>query len=106
MGAGFANLAAYDSNHDGVVDKNDAHFNDLMIWRDANGNHQTDAGELMSLSDQLAAAYVADRSNEFAVGLLCEGRRRCAALSDETEQGKGDNEFGVCLLHMIACLGT
>ncbi|SFD14779.1 SdrD B-like domain-containing protein [Massilia yuzhufengensis] len=48
-GAGFSELAAYDSNKDGVVDAQDAAFGELRIWRDANGNHATDAGELMSL---------------------------------------------------------
>ncbi|WP_287464225.1 SdrD B-like domain-containing protein, partial [Accumulibacter sp.] len=50
-GAGFSKLSAFDSNGDGVVDANDADFGSLKIWRDINGNHQTDSGELMSLSD-------------------------------------------------------
>jgi uncharacterized repeat protein (TIGR01451 family) len=49
-GAGFAQLAAYDSNNDGVVDAGDADFASLRIWRDDNGNHVTDAGELLSLA--------------------------------------------------------
>ena len=49
-GAGFASLAAFDSNHDGLVNNLDADFGQLMIWRDANGNHSTDAGELMTLA--------------------------------------------------------
>jgi uncharacterized repeat protein (TIGR01451 family) len=48
-GDGFAKLASYDSNGDGVVDANDTAFASLVIWRDANGNHATDSGELMSL---------------------------------------------------------
>jgi len=48
-GDGFARLASYDSNGDGVVDAHDAAFASLVIWRDANGNHATDSGELMSL---------------------------------------------------------
>ncbi|WP_432377511.1 SdrD B-like domain-containing protein [Duganella sp. P38] len=50
-GSGFAKLADYDSNHDGVVDANDALFAELRIWRDANSNGVTDAGELMTLKD-------------------------------------------------------
>jgi len=50
-GAGFAQLAEYDSNDDGLVNASDAGFIDLRIWRDANGNHQTDDGELMSLNE-------------------------------------------------------
>lgn len=50
-GDAFAKLADYDSNGDSVVDANDAAFASLKVWRDANGNHQTDAGELMSLAE-------------------------------------------------------
>ncbi|WP_291992060.1 SdrD B-like domain-containing protein [Candidatus Accumulibacter sp. ACC003] len=50
-GAGFAQLASYDSNGDGLVNAADSGFADLLIWRDANGNHQTDAGELLTLAE-------------------------------------------------------
>ena len=60
-GAGFASLAAFDSNHDGLVNSLDAQFGQLMVWRDANGNHQTDAGEMVSLAQagvaSLTVAY-------------------------------------------------
>jgi len=49
-GSGFAQLATYDSNGDGMVDAQDANFAELRIWQDANSNHQTDAGELMTLA--------------------------------------------------------
>jgi hypothetical protein len=51
QGDAFAKLAGFDSNSDGLVDAHDADFGSLKIWRDANGNHQTDAGELISLGD-------------------------------------------------------
>ncbi|HNL97926.1 MAG TPA: SdrD B-like domain-containing protein, partial [Accumulibacter sp.] len=51
VGAGFAQLASFDSNADGVVNAADAGFADLKVWQDANGNHQTDSGELMSLAE-------------------------------------------------------
>jgi hypothetical protein len=61
-GAGFSELAGYDSNRDGVVDARDAAFGELRIWQDANGNHSTDAGELMTLAQagvlSLNVAYV------------------------------------------------
>jgi len=50
-GEGFAKLAGYDSNHDGVVDANDERFDELKVWRDANQNHQTDDGELIGLAE-------------------------------------------------------
>ena len=51
IGEGFNKLASFDTNHDGVVNAQDARSNELKIWQDANGNHQTDAGELRSLAD-------------------------------------------------------
>ena len=48
---GFAALAAMDTNGDGQVDAKDADFASLRVWRDANGNGTTEAGELLSLSE-------------------------------------------------------
>jgi hypothetical protein len=42
-------LADFDRNSDGFVDAQDAQFTELSVWQDSNGNHQTDAGELVSL---------------------------------------------------------
>ncbi|WP_332855801.1 SdrD B-like domain-containing protein [Duganella sp. S19_KUP01_CR8] len=50
-GSGFAKLATYDSNHDGVVDAKDGQFASLLVWQDKNSDGKTDAGELMSLKD-------------------------------------------------------
>jgi protocatechuate 3,4-dioxygenase beta subunit len=49
-GSGFAKLASYDSNADGVVNAADTLFASLRIWQDANSNGKTDAGELLTLS--------------------------------------------------------
>lgn len=59
IGEGFAKLASFDSNGDGIVDKNDARFNELRLWQDRDSDHQTDAGELFSLTDaQIASLSV------------------------------------------------
>lgn len=47
---GFAALAELDGNGDGVIDAQDAAFADLRVWKDANGNGRTDAGELLTLA--------------------------------------------------------
>lgn len=39
-----------DTNQDAVVDNQDAAFNSLAIWRDANTDGVTDAGELLTLA--------------------------------------------------------
>jgi len=48
---GFVALDELDDNRDGVVDAQDAAFASLRIWRDANGNGITDAGELLSITE-------------------------------------------------------
>jgi VCBS repeat-containing protein len=49
---GFTELAQLeDTNHDGVVDANDAGWNTLKVWTDTNGDGISEAGELHSLSD-------------------------------------------------------
>jgi hypothetical protein len=49
IGDGFAKLATFDTNGDGVIDARDAGYWKLSIWRDYNMNKITDPGELMSL---------------------------------------------------------
>ncbi|ROV51936.1 hypothetical protein EGS38_11955, partial [Neisseria chenwenguii] len=48
---GFAALAEFDTNSDGIVDANDADFAKLKIWRDLDSDGISDAGELFSLAD-------------------------------------------------------
>lgn len=42
---------AFDSNHDGVFDAQDAQFADFTVWQDANQNGVSDAGEVKSLAE-------------------------------------------------------
>jgi hypothetical protein len=51
IGEGFAKLAEFDTNGDGQVSNLDLGFSGLLLWQDKNSNHQTDAGELTSLSN-------------------------------------------------------
>ncbi|MAY99350.1 MAG: hypothetical protein CMH32_02355, partial [Micavibrio sp.] len=48
---GFAALATMDSNGDEIIDANDAEFENLLVWRDLNGDGISGEGELMTLSD-------------------------------------------------------
>ncbi len=47
---GYAELAKLDSNRDGVINKFDASFDALVLFKD-NGNGKTEPGELISLKD-------------------------------------------------------
>jgi len=49
--SGFTELAALDSNADGVIDAGDAGFDTLQIWRDLDQNGESDAGELQTLTE-------------------------------------------------------
>jgi hypothetical protein len=50
QGGGFAALAQYDTNGDGVIDANDPIYAQLQIWRDTNVDGKVDPGELMTLA--------------------------------------------------------
>jgi hypothetical protein len=48
---GFDALAQFDSNHDGKIDAQDAVFQELKVWRDANGDGVSQANELLSMQN-------------------------------------------------------
>ena len=41
----------FDTNHDDVLDNNDARWNEFRIWQDANQNGISDQGELKTMSE-------------------------------------------------------
>jgi hypothetical protein len=47
---GFAALARFDANLDGVIDQRDRDFGRLRIWIDRNGNGRSDEGELLTMN--------------------------------------------------------
>jgi Ca2+-binding RTX toxin-like protein len=53
---GYQAIAALDSNNDGKVDASDAAWSELKVWRDANSNGVTDAGELLTMAEAGVAA--------------------------------------------------
>ena len=56
-GAPVAKLASFNSNGDGQW--TNTRFNELRLWQDRDSDHQTDAGELFSLSEaQIASLSV------------------------------------------------
>jgi protocatechuate 3,4-dioxygenase beta subunit len=59
-GDGYAKLAAYDSNGDGAVNADDAGYANLLVWRDLNGDHRSEPGELMGLAQTGVASLNVD----------------------------------------------
>jgi len=49
---GFEDLARYDSNRDGAIDRNDPIFSRLRLFQDVNGDGRSSASELSSLASQ------------------------------------------------------
>jgi hypothetical protein len=96
IGEGFARLASFDSNRDGVVDANDARFSELLIWQDSNGNHQTDSGELRSLTQaglaSLQTGYRVDPTLQNGNWLV---ERSTATFSDGRSTEMVDAYFAV-----------
>ena len=96
-GDGFAKLAAFDSNGDGVVDAKDAHFADLRVWQDLNGNHQTDAGEMRTLAEAGVASLKVDHVDLPAVD--AQGNlhleRSSAVMADGSSIDMADVYFNV-----------
>lgn len=60
---GFQALASMDTNGDGIVDAQDEGWNELRLWRDANGNGVVDDGELMTLEQAGVAGLYTNYSN-------------------------------------------
>jgi hypothetical protein len=60
---GWEALNAQDSNHDGKVDAQDANFDKLRVWVDANGNGSNDAGELRTMADEGIASIDLNHDN-------------------------------------------
>jgi hypothetical protein len=48
---GFANLAIYDENKDGVIDEKDAVFAKLLLWKDSNHNGKSEKSEMKTLKE-------------------------------------------------------
>ena len=48
---GFYALSQLDSNQDGVIDANDANFNQIKVWRDLNQDGISEDGELFGLNE-------------------------------------------------------
>ncbi|WP_026052936.1 calcium-binding protein, partial [Ruminococcus flavefaciens] len=60
---GFEALKQYDTNQDGVIDSSDSIYNDLLLWKDANGNGISEASELTKLSKSGISAIKLDYEN-------------------------------------------
>lgn len=61
---GFEALKDLDDNNDGIFDRNDKAWNEVKIWKDANGNGIVDEGELLTLEQAGIAGINLDYDNQ------------------------------------------
>ena len=71
---GFEALSSLDENHDGIIDENDAVFEQLGVWIDANHNGNTDENELKTLTESgivsIDLNYVSDGTVNVETGTM------------------------------------
>ncbi|GAB0057809.1 hypothetical protein SIID45300_02141 [Candidatus Magnetaquicoccaceae bacterium FCR-1] len=84
--SGMDALATLDGNHDGQVDRTDSGFESLSVWRDGNGDGQTDAGELTSLDAWNLTAISLEKA---LVGVNDAGGQVLSHGRAETAEGGG-----------------
>lgn len=83
-GAGFAKLAEFDSNGDGVVDKNDERYSELLLWQDLNMNGRTDINELRTAE----AAGLESISLNYVSQNVCENGNLLGEVSSAIVNGQ------------------
>jgi len=90
---GYEALAQYDQNADGIIDVNDAIFEDLNVWIDADQDGQTDTDELRSLSN-LAISEISLRTTQ--VEILDQGNtfiKKSGFVQNAVEKEMADVAF-------------
>ncbi|MEE3662980.1 calcium-binding protein [Brenneria sp. g21c3] len=78
---GFLALTEYDDNGDKTIDAQDAAYANLKIWRDLNGNGNSDEGELQSLADAGVSAISTDYKNASRVDAHGHQHRQTASVT-------------------------
>ncbi|QDK38085.1 EF-hand domain-containing protein [Bdellovibrio sp. NC01] len=72
---GFEALKALDSNHDGVIDKRDKAFKNLVLWSDKNGDGVSQPNELVKLSSKVVKISLNYKDDRIvAQGMYAEER--------------------------------
>ena len=100
---GFQALRDIDGNQDGRLDANDAAFAQLRIWRDANSNGVTDAGELLTLEQAgISAVRTQWQASTFVdTNGQAHGQIGSAVRTDGSDAAAADVWFEVDAAHRI-----
>lgn len=100
---GFEALRDIDDNQDGRLDVNDVAFAQLRIWRDANSNGVTDAGELLTLEQAgISAVRTQWQTSTFVdANGQAHGQIGSAVRTDGSNAAAADVWFEVDAAHRI-----
>ena len=96
--------AQFDTNHDGVLDVQDALFSEFAVWQDSNQNGVSDAGEVRSLADVglTAINLQSDGVTRQSAPGVHEAGRSSATASDGSSVLVGDVSFAFTSLTSVA----
>ncbi|WP_432443409.1 beta strand repeat-containing protein, partial [Rhizobium esperanzae] len=85
---------AFDTNHDNVLDINDARWNEFRVWRDLNQNGVSDAGELQTMTDAgirlINLLPSSDGAQSFADGSMITGTSSYQTVDGTNQYLVGD----------------
>ena len=95
---GFEELRKFDSNRDGVIDRNDRDFDKLVLFKD-NGNGTTEEGELISIADAGVSAIDLGYRN---VDQAAAGGNRIAQIASFLRQDGTRGQAVDALLNFLA----
>lgn len=86
---GFEVLKKLDSNKDGVIDKKDKEFKNLVLWNDKNGDGISQKEELIKLSDKVDKISLKyEKGNLVPIGKFAEQRERSKFFYKENGKKK------------------
>ena len=101
---GFEALAEFDTNHDGRIDEGDAAYASLRVWKDANGNGYTEAGELLTLAQAGVQSINTGYGNSTLVDANGSAHKQVGSFTrtDGSAATLADVWFGVDNMYTIA----
>ena len=89
---GYAALAQYDANSDGIIDKSDAAYSEIKLFKDTNMNGKTDEGELIDLN---LAGVTAIHLNRLDGSIFVQIQEDGNIITNETVYNSGNIEGAV-----------
>lgn len=85
---GFEALKELDTNHDGVIDKRDKAFKNLVLWNDKNGDGISQSEEIIKLSSKVVKISLKYKSNQVVKQGMYAEEREYSEFTFKDAKGK------------------